>query len=423
MILYLGIAQPPGAQSAVWDVFENGKGTTPTIQEAIDACAPGDTVLVWPGTYYENLNFWGKDVFLVSKAGREATILDGSNSDAIIVIRDGVTSVARVCGFTLRNGIGYELGQDFRVGGAIYIGRSWPVICHNNFEGNEAREGGAIMASNEGPPFPVYPDLVIEENSFRGNKARTNGGAMRLGNVNAVVNNNVFESNSAVYDGGAVDDRADRVVVTYRGNQFLNNWAGDKGGAMDVVSWNVRNPQVVLDGNIFFQNTSMGSAKLGSGGAIRIGNRSGVITNNTIVNNDGRSNTGDAGGGISVGWDAQDVLITNNIIAFNQGAGISCYALRNPETLTLDNNIFWENDQGAIGELINPCPAEWHDGIWEVDPQFCDWKNGDFTVATTSPAINTGAIYGAYPDPHCGIAIQTEQTTWGRLKVRFGSEN
>ena len=94
MILYLGIAQPPGAQSAVWDVFENGKGTTPTIQEAIDACAPGDTVLVWPGTYYENLNFWGKDVFLVSKAGREATILDGSNSDAIIVIRDGgVTSV------------------------------------------------------------------------------------------------------------------------------------------------------------------------------------------------------------------------------------------------------------------------------------------------------------------------------------------
>jgi len=41
-----------------------------TIQEAIDAAVGGDTVLVAPGTYVENIDFLGKAITLKSSSKR-----------------------------------------------------------------------------------------------------------------------------------------------------------------------------------------------------------------------------------------------------------------------------------------------------------------------------------------------------------------
>jgi polygalacturonase len=49
----------------------------PTIQSGINAASNGDTVLVAPGTYKENINFSGKAITLKSSGGARVTIIDG----------------------------------------------------------------------------------------------------------------------------------------------------------------------------------------------------------------------------------------------------------------------------------------------------------------------------------------------------------
>ena len=70
----------------------------PKVQAAIDSAKEGDTVLVAPGRYYENLVFKGQNIVLASEFVRtrdrstiERTILDGSrpghpDSGAVVTI-------------------------------------------------------------------------------------------------------------------------------------------------------------------------------------------------------------------------------------------------------------------------------------------------------------------------------------------------
>ena len=54
-------------QAAEHDVYANGSGDFATIQDAIDGVSVGDTIVIHPGTYYENINFGGKNLVLRSE--------------------------------------------------------------------------------------------------------------------------------------------------------------------------------------------------------------------------------------------------------------------------------------------------------------------------------------------------------------------
>jgi hypothetical protein len=76
----------------------------PTIQAGINAAKNGDTVLVAPGTYFENINFMGKSINVKSSGGARVTIIDGGNLSTVVTFdsNEGLKSV--LCGFTIQHG-------------------------------------------------------------------------------------------------------------------------------------------------------------------------------------------------------------------------------------------------------------------------------------------------------------------------------
>jgi len=119
-----------------------------TIQAAIDVAEPGDTVLVAPGTYYENLVI-GKNLTLGSltlTTGDNAyvgqTILDGQHQAPVVSIGNSTTKLA---GFTIRNGLGVN-GYNGSYGGGIYGQNSDFTLENLVIIDNYANSGGGVSA-------------------------------------------------------------------------------------------------------------------------------------------------------------------------------------------------------------------------------------------------------------------------------------
>lgn len=70
-----------------------------TIQQAIDAASPGDTVFVYNGTYYENLVI-KKDNLMLMGENRDTTVIDGSGSGDVVYVSVDCVNISE---FTLRN--------------------------------------------------------------------------------------------------------------------------------------------------------------------------------------------------------------------------------------------------------------------------------------------------------------------------------
>lgn len=139
-----------------------------TIQAAIGAAADGDTIVVEPGVYYENISFAGKEIRLVSRLGPGVTILDGMGFDSVVRIDQSEGSGTELGGFTIRNGAASAIRGSFvGNGGGVRCVGSRALIEGNVFENNYSDWlGGAI--SSHGGVVRVLNCEIRENESGRG---------------------------------------------------------------------------------------------------------------------------------------------------------------------------------------------------------------------------------------------------------------
>ncbi|MDP8322077.1 MAG: choice-of-anchor Q domain-containing protein [Candidatus Stygibacter australis] len=155
-----------------------GAGDYISIQEGINSSANGDTVLVYPGRYFENTDFIGKEITLASlemtTGNRDYirnTIIDGNQTGSCVVVNTN-DDRALLRGFTLTNGIGCIYGG-YRLGGGIFLYEATLDIVNCVIENNQAYSGGGIDILDAW--------AYLEGVTIRNNEAAFSGGGIYSG--------------------------------------------------------------------------------------------------------------------------------------------------------------------------------------------------------------------------------------------------
>ncbi|MBM3324391.1 MAG: hypothetical protein FJY66_01850 [Calditrichaeota bacterium] len=141
----------------------------PTITGAIEASHAGDTVLVHPGTYPEQLWLPAHDILLVSdfyftgdSSALYSTVIDASawaeeDTASAVMIVNGCTRATVLSGLTVTGGHGtVNEALHRRQGGAFLISNSSPIISSNILRENWSDWAVALNAD--------FSDLVFSEN-------------------------------------------------------------------------------------------------------------------------------------------------------------------------------------------------------------------------------------------------------------------
>jgi hypothetical protein len=423
---------PPSVFARTWIVDAGGAGDFVEIQAGITAADAGDSVLVAPGTYLENIRFAGRDIVLMSTAGPEQTTIDGSSKPrSVIECRMGESNDCVIRGFTITGGSGSGTFPGERNGGGIWMQDAEPSIIDNIIQGNAATAGtfagsGGGIYCRAGIPddgMPLRKPRIIG-NQIRFNTAKSNGGGIALNEkVSAIIRRNEVAYNTTMNGDGAgiwiLVRHAN--LVELDGNSITGNVATDHGGGVyagNLFHGSIPPLQILLTHNEISRNVARGRSMLGdSGGGVWMDCTDAHIISNTIVANEGRGGSNSYGGGIVL-RDMGQPTVERNIIALTiQGGGILCH---DGVTPLVRNNLFWSNDGGdARGTCASVALAEGNIG---TDPLFCGAHLEDYSLPPNSPAfLHPSGVLGAIAESGCTVGVLVIPSTWSNVKVRFAS--
>ncbi|MFC1492875.1 choice-of-anchor Q domain-containing protein [candidate division KSB1 bacterium] len=322
----------------------------PTIQSAIDSSVDGDTILVGPGTYIENVNFYGKNITVGSlffttgdTAYISQTIIDGNEDGSVATFSNGEEPTSLLIGFTITNG-------DAARGGGIYLYESSPTLTNLKISRNSAingegpSEGGGIYLDDSNP---TLINVTISGNSATGISGAWGGGIYLSGSNPTLINVKINE-NSARSAGGGIYCFHSNPTLT---NVIISDNTADAGGGIHIH---------------FYSNP--------------------IITNTTICGNTATNTYYNAGGGFYS--DDSDPKLVNSIVWDNSPQEIIFF----PTVYSGSITISYSNIQGGKGGIItNPnTTVNWLEGNIDADPNFIGASVHPLQLSPSSPAINAG---------------------------------
>jgi len=379
----------------------------PTIQEAIDASADGDEIVILDGVYTgdgnKNLDFAGRLITVRSENGPDNCIIDCEHSGRGFNFHTGETAAAVVRGLTITN------GSVSKGGGGVSCYYSSPTLTDCKITGNKATyDGGGVSCSHASP---TLSNCTIVANGALGQYSDGGGIACCWSStpllINCLVADNLAHAHGMNGEGGGCfcydDSSLTMIDCTITGNAAKS----DGGGLFCKYDSNpiLVNCTIAQNSGHFGagvcchddSNPTISLCTITANSAAWLGGGlyCGAHSNATLANSMITGNEADGhGGALYCGGSSPtliDCTITANHAKYDCG-GVCCFS----SSPTLTNCILWNDIPKEIyvysgNPIVTYCDVQGGyagQGNISTNPLFTDPATGDYHLSPGSPCID-----------------------------------
>lgn len=337
--------------------------TYSTIQAALNSCMIGDTVLVSPGVYLENI-IWPNimDIKLYSSGDSSNTIIDGNHSGRVLDFNTLITigNNTEIIGFKLRNGYindvlckgagikiencspkfeqvsienNHIFSSNWGYGSGVHLTQSNATFKYSSISGNSidtSKRGGGCGVYITTNSNPTFENVTINNNHIVSSTWGEGGGIYVYQSSpifkNVLINNNKISSKNYAYGNGVYCDNSN---LSFENVKISENTSDSGalyyyGGGIYFKVGNLEMTNVLINSNIFGANGNYyGGAGIYYSGPFNHTNYTANLMNLTVVDNHHIDTTfGIFGTGlICENCDSVKLNITNSIF-YNQNSAI-----------------------------------------------------------------------------------------------------